>query len=104
MSPLAQQIFYDTAQVLYISLHAEGDYPCELSCNALGMNEGRIADVCFTDFTGSAEERGAGLGLGYNHNFPLPQGYTTDDLYCETLEKATEIIRNHPEVDYLIVR
>ncbi|KAM5539348.1 hypothetical protein V8D89_006982 [Ganoderma adspersum] len=77
-----QQIFYDSAQVLYVSLHAEGDYPY---------------------FTGSTEERGAGLGLDYNHNFPLPQGRTTDDLYCETLEKAADVIRDHPEVDYLIV-
>ncbi|KAI1786800.1 hypothetical protein LXA43DRAFT_897299 [Ganoderma leucocontextum] len=77
-----QQIFYDSAQVLYVSLHAESDYPY---------------------FTGSAEERGAGLGLGYNHNFPLPQGRTTDELYCETLEKAVEVIGNHAEVDYLIV-
>ena len=25
-------------------------------------------------------------------------------MYCETLEKAADVIRDHPEVDYLIVR
>ncbi len=68
------------------------------------MNEGLTADARSADFTGSVEERGAGQGLGYNHNFPLPQGRTIDDLYCETLEKAADLIRNHPEVNYLIVR
>ncbi|TBU26618.1 hypothetical protein BD311DRAFT_779535 [Dichomitus squalens] len=77
-----QQIFYHNPQVLYVSLHADGDYPY---------------------FTGSSEERGSGPGLGYNHNLPLPRQRTTDDLYCDTLRKAAEIIQDHAEVDYLVV-
>ena len=104
---LAQQIFYDSAEVLYVSLHAEGDWPCK-SPSILGMKIQKVGQLTVDprsqDFTGSAEERGAGPGLGYNHNFPLPQGRTTDDLYCETLEKAAGVIRNHADVDYLIVR
>ncbi len=28
----AQQIFYEDPRVLYVSLHADGDYPCKYSC------------------------------------------------------------------------
>ena len=44
------------------------------------------------------------MGSGYNYNFPLPRERTTDELYCETLKEAAEVIRDHAEVDYLIVR
>ncbi|RDX50512.1 Arginase/deacetylase [Lentinus brumalis] len=77
-----QQIFYSNSEVLYVSLHAEGDYPY---------------------FTGAADERGSGDGAGYNHNFPLPAGSTTDDLYCDTLQKATDVIGIHSDIDFLVV-
>ncbi|KAI0701243.1 hypothetical protein C8T65DRAFT_788917 [Cerioporus squamosus] len=47
-----QQIFYSDSAVLYVSLHAEGDYPY---------------------FTGAAGEHGCGDGAGYNHNFRCQQ-------------------------------
>ncbi|KAI0352281.1 Arginase/deacetylase [Trametes cingulata] len=76
-----QQIFYDDPRVLYVSLHAEGDYPY---------------------FTGSADERGAGAGLGYNHNFPIPPEKGTDEVYCETLQQAADVIKKH-DITYLII-
>ncbi|KAI0756130.1 Arginase/deacetylase [Daedaleopsis nitida] len=77
-----QQIFYSDPQVVYVSLHAQGDYPY---------------------FTGAAEERGSGPGLGYNHNLPLPTGTTTDDIYCETLQNAVDVIRGHTGIEYILV-
>ncbi|KAI0714634.1 hypothetical protein C8Q76DRAFT_431838 [Earliella scabrosa] len=76
-----QQIFYTDPQVVYVSLHAQGDYPY---------------------FTGAAEERGSGPGAGYNHNFPLPTG-TSDDVYCETLLDAADVIRKHEDIDFVVV-
>ncbi|KAI0658343.1 hypothetical protein C8Q70DRAFT_994975 [Cubamyces menziesii] len=54
-------------------------------------------------FTGSAGERGAGPGFGFNHNFPLAQKDATDDVYCGTLQQAADIIRQSGEIEYLIV-
>lgn len=50
-----QSIFYDRADVLFTSLHGDPhtEYPF---------------------FLGYADERGAGAGLGFNHNLPLPRG------------------------------
>ena len=50
-----QAIFYDRADVLTVSIHADPrtEYPF---------------------FLGHADERGAGAGLGFNHNLPLPRG------------------------------
>ena len=50
-----QSIFYHRSDVLTLSLHADPrvDYPF---------------------FLGHADERGAGAGLGYNQNYPLPHG------------------------------
>ena len=47
------------------------------------------------DFTGSAEERGAGAGLGFTLNIPLPPG-TADDAYCAALARAADAIRACP--------
>jgi acetoin utilization deacetylase AcuC-like enzyme len=43
-------------------------------------------------FWGQAHERGAGEGLGYNLNLPLPRG-TADDAYLATLDVALQRIR-----------
>ena len=63
-----QGIFYNRSDVLTISLHADPDrfYPF---------------------FWGGAQERGEGLGEGYNLNLPLPRG-TGDDEYLDTLKIA----------------
>ena len=47
-------------------------------------------------YAGYAEERGAGAGLGFHHNFPLPAG-TGDEEYLATLNAALHLIREfHP--------
>lgn len=68
-----QGIFYDRADVLTVSLHAD---PVRF----------------YPFFWGHSDERGIGPGLGYNFNLPLPRG-TADDGYLEVLEKALSRIR-----------
>lgn len=63
-----QSIFYERADVLTVSLHAD---PVRF----------------YPFFWGYASERGAGAGLGYNINLPLPRG-TGDVDYVKALEKA----------------
>jgi acetoin utilization deacetylase AcuC-like enzyme len=48
-----QDIFYDRADVLYVSLHGD-------------------PDQAFPYFSGYSDETGAGAGIGYNVNLPLP--------------------------------
>ncbi|WP_299683945.1 class II histone deacetylase [uncultured Tateyamaria sp.] len=48
-----EAIFYDRSDVLTISFHQEGNYPLT---------------------TGGIDDRGAGEGVGYNFNVPLPAG------------------------------
>lgn len=67
-----QDIFYERGDVLSISIHADPafEYPY---------------------YAGYAEERGAGAGLGFHHNFPLPAG-TSDEEYLTTLNAALHLI------------
>lgn len=77
-----QDIFYERADVLTISIHADPaeEYPY---------------------YSGYAEERGAGAGLGFHRNFPLPAGIA-DAAYLSTLEQALKLIREF-EPAYLVV-
>jgi acetoin utilization deacetylase AcuC-like enzyme len=68
-----QEIFYDRADVLTVSLHAD---PMRF----------------YPFFWGHAAERGEGAGLGANYNLPLPRG-TGDDDYLQALERALARIR-----------
>lgn len=63
-----QGIFYHRRDVLTVSIHAD---PIRF----------------YPFFWGHAEERGAGDGLGYNLNLPLPRG-TDDAAYLEALDAA----------------
>ena len=77
-----QDIFFDRADVLYVSTHADPvmDYPY---------------------YWGHADETGIGEGAAANLNLPLPRG-TDWDRYEPALLKALErIARHHP--DLLIV-
>ena len=67
-----QDIFWEDAEVLYVSLHGDpaGHYPF---------------------FTGAADETGGGPGAGTTRNLPLPDG-TGDDQYLETLQEAIELV------------
>jgi acetoin utilization deacetylase AcuC-like enzyme len=60
-----QGIFYDRADVLTVSIHAD---PMRF----------------YPFFWGHAHERGEGAGLGFNLNLPLPRG-TDDSAYLEAL-------------------
>jgi acetoin utilization deacetylase AcuC-like enzyme len=68
-----QEIFYDRADVLTVSIHAD---PMRF----------------YPFFWGHAAERGKGAGLGVNYNLPLPRG-TDDDDYLQALERALLRIR-----------
>ncbi|HAL37972.1 MAG TPA: acetylpolyamine amidohydrolase, partial [Polaromonas sp.] len=63
-----QSIFYDRADVLFVSLHGDPltEYPFYL---------------------GHADETGAGAGAGFNLNLPLPAGCTAARWF-EALEQA----------------
>jgi acetoin utilization deacetylase AcuC-like enzyme len=68
-----QLLFYEHPDVFYCSLHAHPDeeYPY---------------------YWGDVDERGAGPGLGTNHNVPLPRG-TGDDGYLTALDGALDVVR-----------
>jgi len=63
-----QSIFYDRADVLFVSLHGnpKNSYPY---------------------FLGHRDEHGHGAGIGFNHNYPLPHG-TAWDTYSVALADA----------------
>ena len=70
-----QDIFYDRADALYVSIHADPvmDYPY---------------------FWGHADERGTGSGEGANLNLPLPRGTDWSD-YEPALVQALDRIEQH---------
>ena len=70
-----QDIFWERDDVLFVSIHGDPDteYPFYL---------------------GYADERGAGAGEGFNHNFPLPRG-TDWTRYAEALDQALERIAGY---------
>jgi acetoin utilization deacetylase AcuC-like enzyme len=68
-----QSIFYERVDVLFTSIHGDPhtEYPF---------------------FLGYADERGAGAGLGFNHNLPLPRG-TGFALWSAALQDALDGIQ-----------
>jgi acetoin utilization deacetylase AcuC-like enzyme len=68
-----QDIFYDRADVLYLSLHGD---PTE----------------AFPYFSGYADETGSGAGTGYTVNLPLPRG-TEFSSWAEALARALDRVR-----------
>jgi acetoin utilization deacetylase AcuC-like enzyme len=77
-----QDIFYNRADVLTISIHAD-------------------PNVEYPHFWGYASETGAGPGTGFHRNFPLEKG-TDNALYLSALEEALTLIRRFEPV-YLVV-
>ena len=73
-----QEIFYDSPNPLYVSLHGMPDYPY---------------------YWGSVAEKGEGAGLGFTRNIPLPIG-TRDDAYLAALNDAisTTLTDFNPDV------
>jgi acetoin utilization deacetylase AcuC-like enzyme/ribosomal protein S18 acetylase RimI-like enzyme len=68
-----QDIFYDRADVLTVSIHGDPSY-------------------AYPYFAGFADERGVGAGEGCNRNFPLPENIADDD-YLAVLAEALGVIR-----------
>ena len=77
-----QSIFYNDPSVLYVSLHAKGDYPY---------------------FTGSVDEIGSGDGAGTTFNVPLPMNATGDEDYLIALDEGLAKIRSFA-TDFILVR
>jgi len=77
-----QSIFYDRADVLHVSLHADPVYS-------------------YPYFTGHESETGSGDGIGANRNVPLPVG-TTDRAYLNALNGALDYIARFDPA-YLVV-
>jgi acetoin utilization deacetylase AcuC-like enzyme len=69
-----QEIFYDRADVFYVSIHGDPTnfYPA---------------------VAGFSEETGSGAGLGFNLNLPMPHG-APESLFFEKVEQALGAIRN----------
>jgi len=77
-----QDIFYEREDVLSISIHADPHFE-------------------YPYFSGYADEIGAGAGLGFHRNFPLPAG-TQDSQYLAALSEALKQIRAF-DPKYLVV-
>lgn len=70
-----QAIFYDRADVQFISLHA---HPRQ----------------AYPYFSGYEDETGTGAGVGYNFNYPLPVG-TTWTNFAPTLAEALQTMQKY---------
>ena len=68
-----QEIFYDSNQVLYISIHAD-------------------PNCVYPFFSGFADEHGVGAGRGFNHNFPLAS-HADEGQYLAVLDLTMDIIQ-----------
>jgi acetoin utilization deacetylase AcuC-like enzyme/ribosomal protein S18 acetylase RimI-like enzyme len=77
-----QDIFWERDDVLTLSLHGD-------------------PRVCYPHFAGFADERGAGAGLGFNRNFPLPDG-TDTARYMRSLDEALHAITRF-KPDFLVL-
>lgn len=77
-----QDIFYTRGDVLTISIHADPNFE-------------------YPYYVGYANETGAGPGLGFHRNYPLPAG-TDDAAYLATLDDALGLLRAF-DAAYLVV-
>jgi acetoin utilization deacetylase AcuC-like enzyme/GNAT superfamily N-acetyltransferase len=68
-----QDIFYRRDDVLTLSIHGH-------------------PNIAYPHFTGFAEERGADAGVGFNRNFPLPEG-AGEQAYLDAVAKAVSRIQ-----------
>jgi len=68
-----QEIFYERSDVLTISIHGHPRF-------------------AYPYFTGFADERGCGAGIGYNLNLPLPER-VTGDKYRQALARALKRLK-----------
>jgi acetoin utilization deacetylase AcuC-like enzyme/GNAT superfamily N-acetyltransferase len=68
----AQDIFYSRSDVLTVSIHGHPSH-------------------AYPNFSGYADERGEGTGLGFNQNFPL-EPPVDDERYLTVLDRALKLI------------
>jgi len=68
-----QDIFYDSNQVLFASIHAD-------------------ANRAYPFFSGFEDEHGIGVGRSFNHNFPL-EANVDEGQYLKVLDQAIELIQ-----------
>ncbi|MEQ8506292.1 MAG: acetylpolyamine amidohydrolase [Rhodospirillales bacterium] len=78
----AQDIFYDRDDVLTLSIHGHPRH-------------------AYPNFSGYADERGAGPGLGFNRNWPMSPP-CDDDRYLDVLDDALAAVRKF-RPQYLVV-
>ena len=73
-----QSIFYDRADVLFVSLHGDpkNSYPY---------------------FLGHQNEQGKDAGLGFNHNYPLPHGTAWDTYSIALMDACTKLAAFAPD-------
>jgi acetoin utilization deacetylase AcuC-like enzyme len=77
-----QDIFYQRNDVLTISIHGDPDFE-------------------YPHYIGFTDETGAGAGLGFHKNFPLPKG-TGDNGYLSALDEALGLITKFAP-NYLVI-
>ncbi len=77
-----QDIFYGRADVLTVSIHGHPNF-------------------AYPYFSGFADETGEGVGLGFNHNLPLPED-VHDGRYLEELDDALALIRKYDPVALVV--
>ncbi|WKZ34517.1 MAG: histone deacetylase family protein [Anaerolineales bacterium] len=77
-----QDIFYERGDLLTISIHGDPDYE-------------------YPHYAGFADETGAGAGLGFHKNFPLPKD-TGDEDYLSALDEVLGMIRRFAP-DFLVL-
>ncbi|MFM0223057.1 histone deacetylase family protein [Paraburkholderia dipogonis] len=73
-----QDIFYDRPDVLFISIHGD-------------------PTVSYPYFSGHADERGVGAGVGFNLNIPLPRGTVWEGFYHALRHAGIAIGRHAPD-------
>jgi acetoin utilization deacetylase AcuC-like enzyme len=78
----AQDIFYSRRDVLTLSIHGHPSH-------------------AYPNFSGYADERGEGEGLGFNRNWPLDPPMS-DDRYLAVLEEAIDVVAKF-QPRYLVV-
>ncbi len=77
-----QQIFYERRDVLTVSIHGNPSF-------------------AYPYFTGFADEKGAGDGLGFNINYPLKEALTGEEYLVYIKKAIKQIVTFKPE--YLVV-
>lgn len=77
-----QDIFYERGDVLTISIHGDPDFE-------------------YPHYAGFADETGAGAGLGFHKNYPLPKD-TDDAGYLTALDSALRMIKDFSP-EYLVL-